>query len=617
MNVKTIYVAVDGKAADFAVEEFKAYFKQMTGQDVIVAESASEADLVIADNRDAQDLPAAVSGMFGDIFEDGYAAGNSDGKVYLIANCGRGILYGAYGLLKQAGVVFAAPRKEFVPQVDSFTIDQDLAVTNPKMKFRGIGFHNGWTKSGTNFKSEIDWIVKMGLNWIQFFPDTFEKMRDQFVDEVLKREMLLDVGAHSAFFFLPPAKYLESNPELYSRTADGEMIGKQLCYGNPATGEKFAEACLEYLTRRPEIKILGLWPEDGGGDCHCEWCQGKDRQKMMGAVVNVVAERLKEQYPDVMVNHLAYCQFIKPQKDFMFTDNVLVNHCDYWSRTINKPIYDLRYGQSVLLTEEAKQSLQDNDRFVRDHIDIRQELVDWKNSTSNLTAFSYYSDLVMKQSLLTDVSQTIKADLEFYQALGMKGFVDCCCYPDKSMAFAFNWFSFASFAWETDKTREDLLREFTVGYFGQAASEKAIQVYDLVAQLMDEPSFMGYDVLDLYHRDSREVALQCGIVDELIEAENKRIETMLDKLQEAVNQPGLEELKVRVEDLVERYPIEFALYAAWANIDRRDVEKAEKALAEAQLGLQNYRAWNEASEGGYEQYVDSFERFISAAREQL
>ena len=615
MKINTAYYSTTAPASRFASEEFKRYYEILTKKTLRLVDSPDEADLIAVDDPSLLQLPEQIKNISKEIIYDGYVTGSLNNKVYLLANSPRGLLYATYDLLKRSGgIVFAAPEHEYLPESETFSVNHPITIVNPKLKYRGIGFHTGWADFYKSFGTTIDWMVKMGFNWVQFFPGSYEKCRKELCEEIIKRDIILDVGAHSAFFFLPPDKLFASNPELFSRTTNGEKIAKQLCYGNPATRDKLATACLNYLSERPEIKILGLWPEDGcSGDCECKWCHGQKKQKLVGDVVNYVARKI----PHVMVNHLAYCQFVKAPSELKFADNVLVNHCDYWSRTINHPLCDLRYGQLALLNSEARKHIEARGNFLRDHFDIRQELLDWKKCTSTLTAFSYYSDLVMKQSLLTDVSETIEVDLNFYAAMGMRGFMDCCCHPAKSLAFAFNQYALANFSWLKDDCREYLLKDFCLGYFGTEAADSAVKIYNLVKELMDTPSLLGFNMIDLYHRDSSEVAWQCGMIYELIEPERQRVSSIFVKMEEALEVSGTEELRLYVDDLNKRFQIDFGLYIVWANIYQRDLKQAETALNEVKNSLVKYTEWNVICHADREKYINEFEVFIDHAQKHL
>lgn len=618
MNIKTVYFLQEEKTSSFAAAEFLRYYQQITQKPAVLVDCSDDAELIAVDNATDIALPVPVQEAAGKILHDGFLSGAFEGKAYLVATCPRGLLNATYDLLKcSGGIIYAAPGKEYVPSAKEFSVEHDITVVNPKLQHRGIGFHNGWDSVREGFIEVIDWMAKMGFNWIQFFPKSYEDRREILSQEIVLRDMLLDVGAHSAFFFLSPKELYETEPELFSHTASGEKIAKQLCYGNPKTRQRLAESCVEFIARRPEIKMLGLWPQDGGGDCDCEFCIGQDRQKVMGDVVNYVAKKIELSYPGVMVNHLAYCQFIKAHPEVKFADNVLVNHCDYWARTINRPIYDMRYGQSPLLSENQKQELNDLDRFVRDHSDIRDEIVEWKKSAKTVTAFSYYSDLVMKQSLLTDVSETIESDLDFYTAIGMKGFVDCCCYPESSLAFAFNWFALGSLAWEKDVSIDTLRRDFATGYFGLDKADKVVEVYQLLNELMNKPSLLGYNVLDLYHRDPQEVARQCGVVDDLIEPEKERVEKLLNKVKGIVVESDLGELQRYVDDIVMRFPVIFELYLTWANIFRADKKQAALTLVDANVAVAAYGEWSTKSCANREFYFNKFERYTTQLQNEI
>ena len=138
---------------------------------------------------------------------------------------------------------------------------------------------------------------------------------------------------HSFYPILPPKDYFDEHPDWYALSGGKRLRENgQLCLTNPEMKKEFIRNTLAILERHPETKIISISQNDCGGWCQCEQCQklvdenGSQAGPLI-AFVNDVAEAIEKEYPDVLVDTLAYqLSRIAPEK-VRPRDNVLIRLC--------------------------------------------------------------------------------------------------------------------------------------------------------------------------------------------------------------------------------------------------------------------------------------------------
>lgn len=547
------------------------------------------AEFVLALGKEGADdsLPREVKEKAEAVEDDGFLAGLYEGKVYVVGREPRGVLFGIYHLLeREGGIVFAAPGDEYIPSSGSFRVKEPLTLQNPSLLIRGIGLHNDW--QDMDWFPVIDWMVKRKFNCLQVSLPSYEERRKKLSAEISKRDILLNVGTHSAFFFMPPERYIKEHPEYYSRAADGTLIGKHLCYTSPEMKKEYIKNILSFLRTHPEIRIVSLWPQDGGGRCECERCRKKGLDRAIPEVVDKAAKAIAVKFPGILVNHLAYSVYTKAPAGMKFCDNTLVNHCDYWDRTLNRPIYDYRQGSPAIHDEEDQAQMKALGKDFRSHRELCEELYEWTQACRITTAFSYYSDLNIKQLLLMDVSRTIQADLNYFRDLGVAGFIDCCCHPQYWEAIASNLFALADFAWDHRSDRAEVLSRFIRGFFPPQAEPEMTDFFRHLDSLLNEPNELGLNTADLLHRSPKEIGYFAGVIEPLIEPARRHYLETIERMRKCLakarsrsieNGDKLEKIAEYVTDLELQFNIRFNFYLADAYLRRGEAEKAKRFFA--------------------------------------
>ena len=138
---------------------------------------------------------------------------------------------------------------------------------------------------------------------------------------------------HSFFPLLPPSKYFEQHPEWYSQL-NGKRTAErsQLCLTNDQMRAELVKVALEQLRNDPEAGFISISQNDWHGQCQCAACRAVEAEEGSSSgplirFVNAVAEEIEKEFPDVLVETLAYQYTRTPPKHVKPRHNVVVRLC--------------------------------------------------------------------------------------------------------------------------------------------------------------------------------------------------------------------------------------------------------------------------------------------------
>lgn len=601
VKLESVFMSPDNEVAVFAGAEWCRYVQAATGhapQRVAQAED-TQGVLVLACTGDPcfAQLPAKVRQRADDLRFDGFAAGCCEGNVYVTAREPRGLLFGVYDLLeKELGLVFGGPHEgqEYIPRAEAAHITRDLTVSNPGLEIRIVGFHDGTNvpipELPFDWPRMLDWMAKRKFNGFQAFCEPYAAHRDEILTVVKKRGLLVEYGGHSYPRLLPADELETSHPDFVAKDAEGNLNLRNFCFSNPGLRRHLAEAICARLTEFPEIAIFDLWPSDGAPFCECPECRKKEPAEWLLETTGDIARLVAEQHPGVLLAHLVYDMFTRPPEHAArLPDNVITQFCHYWDRIQNRPVYDYRQGRKALKTADETRRLTARGRPPRDHRQNCEELQGWCELASRPGVFSYYTDLKIK-SVIANVAAAIRSDMRYYTLSGIAGFTDCLVLPRMWMHQAFTLFVLGEFAWDNETPASELAPRFGRGVFGIEAEADVNSYYAELADFLNEPSILGYNVLDLVHRSAKETALFAGVIERLVQPARCDMEKALARLDEladtiaarpGVNPVAARELRHATTQLSLVARRNFALYLAYAFKEKGGAWKAADAQRQA------------------------------------
>ncbi len=361
MEITPDYTIVIGASANEAernaAEKLKYYLHEISGAELeIVADTVEETEKEIVVGKTNREGGAYTVDRTS-LGDDGIVIKTVGEKIVLSGAEKRGAVYAVYNFLEEYfDCRWFTYDLTVIPEKDKLLIPKSIDYTyTPAITMRTTDWispsrsneYKAANGLNTDLYGTISSSYGSGISYAGSFAHT---MRN-----------LLDVSLFDA------------NPELFALGAEsGERTINQLCLTNPETLRLVIEGVQKTLRDNPNAEIISVTQNDNQDYCVCENCKKVDEEEgshsgTMLRFVNAIADAVKEDYPDVMVDTFAYQYTRKPPLKTVPRDNVIVRLCSI-ECTFSSPL-DGGY------TEE-------NNAFVED-------IKGWSAICSNLHVWDY------------------------------------------------------------------------------------------------------------------------------------------------------------------------------------------------------------------------------------
>ena len=414
----TLVVQNEGlECVRMAADELILYMEKATGY--VIPEKASDYEIVIGvTDRDTD----AVRKARGQVKDDGYVLLMDGNRLYITGESDAGTMYGVYSFLEDyLGVRFLATDCTVIrdnPDKPIVEISSDVyTLHNPTFIFR-----------------DIYW---------------YDMMHDQTLSHHLKDNTPLndapEINGGYNFAF-------QQAHTMLALIGQSHEVDKQLCM----TDEKVYQAVLtgvrRWLSKNPDAEFISVSQSDGsGGNCQCENCKAIDDREgtPMGSLltfVNRIAADIKDEYPNVYVETLAYSYTEQPPKTIKPADNVVIRLC-MW------PCAACSFADGTCETTTY----------------YRELLQAWAKIAPNLFVWTYTTDYSFFLAPYTNLDQ-LWENMKFFKENNVMGlFVQgnqVCLSGEFGELRAY---LLSKLAWDPDMTREEYythMDEFLEGYYG-------------------------------------------------------------------------------------------------------------------------------------------------------
>lgn len=411
----TEYVIVEGDnpipAERTAAADLAKYLKKVTG-----------AEFKIVKEKPGEKVDKGIYAGWTDFAKSqGLAASGFAPEEWLVATVGdsivitggrpRGTLNGAYEFLEEAvGVHILDPLTEVIPSSADLTITAPKLSGKPAFLLHDIydlysfapenrefaTYFNQFNKNETGYRPQYGTSPKLGSPG----------------------------GCHTFGLYINPKEYGASHPEYFSMNEKGERMTDSkgtkniwfgLCLSNPDVRKIIIEKLRGYIeSDRKTAKTLNLLPPfiysiDQNDciehECLCPKCKAIiDREGaesgLMIDFINEIADNIKKDYPDILIQTFAYNHTLKAPKAIRPRDNVMIRWCD-------------NYGMSEFvrpLTHEYNK-------------EMRDIFEPWSRISKNMAVWDYWRMFRRHApgfyAPFVNIS-CLKPDLEYFQKNGVK-----------------------------------------------------------------------------------------------------------------------------------------------------------------------------------------------------
>ena len=431
----TIVVADDAIPPErTAATELQAYLQQVTGAKLAIK---TEADAAQATKRIVVGPIATFKAACPDVDlvalkHDGIAMRTKGNDLYLAGGRPRGTLYAVYSFLEDlAGVRWWSSTESFVPTKPTLDVPDLNKVYLPQIQCREAFYRDAF---------EGVYAARSKCN------GHFERVAPEYGGHYT-----LLGWCHTFYQLIPPDKYFGEHPEWFS-----EVNGKrttenaQLCLTNPEVRAELVKNALEWIRKDPTAGMISIAQNDCGGPCQCANCRKivEEEGSESGALlrfVNSVAEEIEKQYPDFLVETLAYSYTRTPPKLVHPRKNVVVRLCSI----------ECSMAQPLATGEQ--------------NANFRADMERWSAISPQLYIWNYVTNF--GNYILPHPNVRVLApDIRYFianKAIGLFEQGDagstCSDFPELRA-----WL-IAHIMWDPSLDDKALIREFMRGYYGAAA----------------------------------------------------------------------------------------------------------------------------------------------------
>lgn len=437
----------------YAAEELAGMLKQITGAAIETQELtdyAPESAIVVGPGSVAARLfPEVELAKFGG---EEYVIRTKGGRLLLAGGRPRGTLYAVYRFLQdELGVRYYTPWFTHVPKRSSLNLGTLNSRGKPAFEYRDPFWFPAF---------DGDWAAR-----------NFSISQTARLKEKHGGQMVYKGFVHTFYPLVPPDPYFKTHPEWFSLVKGKRVAeGAQLCTTDPELQDFIVERVKAWLRESPDAKIISVSQNDHAGACECARCAAVDEREGSHAgslleLVNYVAERIEPEFPNVLVDTLAYQYTRKAPKSLRPRRNVIIRLCS------------IECNFAMPLTDPS------NELFARD---IR----DWHRLTDRLYIWDYTTDF--SHYLLPFPNYYVLGpNARFFHQNGVVGLFEQGAYQSFSgeMSELRAWV-LAQLLWNPYQDDRKLVREFIEAYYGKASAPFILKHLDLISKEA-QPYYVG------------------------------------------------------------------------------------------------------------------------------
>ncbi len=305
----------------------------------------------------------------------------------------RGVLYGVYKFLEEyGGVRYFTPDLEVVPTTDLVLDNGTLLEYTPFFEDRRLNWNS--------VKVATDWCLKQGVNGHD-------------------GEMSAKYGGKNVY---GSGLFVHTLGWLSEDTRDATPGDNS----NPClTSEEVYQTVLKNLRARleedPTVNIVSVSQNDNNDYCKCENCQASDAYYSTSktdptkggpagtllAFVNRIAEELEDEYPDLVIDTLAYNYTQAPPANIVPRDNVCIRICS------------IRVCFMHPFTECPDAAGPNGNVWTRTAL-FRTDFINWGKICDNIYVWDYTTNFRFYIAPFSNFG-AIRENMKFYHENGVRG----------------------------------------------------------------------------------------------------------------------------------------------------------------------------------------------------
>ncbi len=421
---------------EYAAEELQRHLnlmaerKKLKTHSARVSPTAGAKTLLFLNNTDG-----CPDGELATIPPEGFCIRSRENKLFINGGGPRGLLYGVYDFLESLGCRWYTKDVSFIPRLHNLPLPDITRAASPCFEFRDI--FNWEARDPT-------WWVRNRLNGCQ-----------TTVPSHMGGQVKYGLFVHTFHTLLPPEEYFDAHPEYFALVGGKRRRhNAQLCLTNPAVVDLVAERLALMMRAKTDCQIFSVSQNDCEGYCECPQCSAVALEEgaQSGPIirfVNHVAEKIEKEFPDKLVDTLAYWYSVDAPKITAPRHNVRVRLCSI------RCCQGHGYG-----TCDHPESL----RFLK-------ALEEWSRITKQIYIWHYATNFANYPLPMPDYDE-LNANMELYKKFGVYGVFVQGMGEEGGGAetMALRGWILSRLLWNPSQPVWPLIDEFLRAVYGNAAS---------------------------------------------------------------------------------------------------------------------------------------------------
>ena len=444
----------------------------------------------------------------------------------------RGTIYAVYEFLeRELGCHWLDERTEVVPSRPELALRRIGIRGQPAFCNRGVwDYVRGLMLSEPLFREEYWFQARNKANMADTYLGEEFGFNDSFGSPT---------GCHTFYLYIDPKEHFDKHPEWFSMNLNGERERDwgQLCLANPEVRTLVLERLREFIVqdrkaaareRRPDPTVYDISQNDFHHMCQCPQCRALAEREESDSgplldFINEIADGIKGDYPDVLVQTFAYTCTQKPPKTIRPRENVVIRLCD-WGGELFRPLSD------------------DHNR------EFRERLERWSELATHLSVWDYW--IAYGDAFTTPYSniRCLQPDLALFLSRGVERVFMQSEGAEDTSFFALKRWVGLKLMQEPRQSVEPLVETFMDGYYGPAGPKMTEYLHYLEDRIAADPDRLND--LSTYLRKYLDQAFFV------------KTEELLQQAEQACGDDAKLLLRVRRE----RVPVDGALLRLWSKL---------------------------------------------------
>ena len=349
----------------------------------------------------------------------------------------RGGMYGVYEILERfGGCRWYSSWCEKIPQLDEFKVPSDLdEMQVPAFLMREPFWYD-------MFNTEQAYRNKCNGNQMRLSEKEGGKVR-----------FGSGLFVHTMDQLIPVKEFYETHPEYFAEIGGTRRNGYvQRCLTNPDVLKITTERLLERIRKDPTATMYSVSQNDVYNFCTCKECNAMaekygGQSGLLIWFVNQVAEAVEKEFPNALIETLAYQYTRTPPVNIKPRHNVVPRLCTI-ECDFSKPLDVSKHPQNI--------------KFVKD-------IEGWSSMTDKLFIWDYTTDFANYLCPFPNFG-CLQGNVKFFRDNHVIGLMEQGAYQGYHAEFAeLRGWLLAKLLWNPDQDIAPLYDDFFNGYYGKGA----------------------------------------------------------------------------------------------------------------------------------------------------